>query len=178
MSIAAMTTLAVARRGGEHAPPRAPRKRDVGERTGESAHADETASTTKIMTSSLPTGLVTIYTSFIAVVSKSVANPTHKHPHPHQHGLLRWIGFVVMVVLAITMTIQSYRKKSRRKDIPLLEVTAVAVVAAAWGLGLPDSPLLVMIHHKTTGILTSALIALIGGGVSLLIANNLKKPAS
>lgn len=172
MSIHAMTTLAVARNR------RQPGKRDIAERTSDSAKADEQPSLPAILAKTIPTGLVTAYTAFIAVVSEVVKKPTAEMPNPDKLLDLRWAGFAVLVVAAAIVTFLSYAGKAEKGSRPpLLETAAVLVAAAGWGLALPESPLLATIDDTARGTITIALIGLAAVAVNSVLSAMLKKPA-
>lgn len=166
MSINTMTTLAVARNR------RQPTKADAGERTPDSTAATDSPSIPALLVKTVPTGLVTAYTAFVAVVSEASAKETDLID-------LRWIAFVALVLAAIGVTIGSYKGKADADSrFPGLEVAAVTVAAAGWGLAMPESPLLAAIEDGTRGLVTIALVGFIALGVNSVLATLLKKQAS
>lgn len=174
MSIQSMTALAVARNLRE------PTKADAGVATKEAENADTSPTLSEILAKTLPVGLVTAYTAFIAVVTEVVAKPTTEEPNPEQFLWLRWLGFAILTVTAAFLTYGSYKSKTAGTTVrfPLVEVAAVTVAAAAWGLGIPESPLLASINDEATGLLLLALIAFAGVAVNLVLANAMKKEAT
>ena len=169
MSISSITTLAVARNL------RKPTKSDVGVVTAESNTAKEDPSSTDLLAKTVPVGLVSAYTAFIAVVTQVVAAPTPAHPNPTQYLLMRWLAFAILVLSSAVLTLISYRGKAEKNARPpTLEVGAVTVAAAAWGLAIPESPILVAIADKQAGLLALAFIAFCGVAVNLALSNLLK----
>jgi len=167
-----MTTLAVARDMRE------PTKADVGIVTEESNSANERPSLPDLLAKSVPVGLITAYTAFIAAVAELTA-PDDSGALPNQLWWLRWMGFGVLVVGSALLTYASYRQKAgaERPRFPLLEIAAVTVAAAAWGLAIPSSPLLVMIEDAATGAGVVALVAFAGVVTNSVLANLLQAPA-
>lgn len=174
MSIESMTAIAVAR------DLRNPTKSDAGVVTSESVSADEKPDLVQMLAKTLPVGLVTAYTAFIAAVTQLIAEPTSEEPNPEQYLWLRWAGFAILVITAAVLTFLSYRQKKEAtgsRAFPVLEVTAVTVAAAAYGLGIPESPLLAALDDKTLGLGVLTLIAFAGVAVNLTISSALTKKA-
>lgn len=169
MSIDSMTTLGVARNL------RNPTKSDIAAVTEESNEATQSPSLQEILAKTVPVGLVTGYTAFIAVVTQVVDAPTKKVPAPEEYLWVRWAALAILVVTAAVLTHQSYsRKAGKGARSPVAEVAAVTVAAAAWGLGVPESPLLAAIEDKNLGLLVIALIGLTGVAGNLMLAGKLK----
>jgi hypothetical protein len=173
-----MTTIAVTRNS------RKPLRADTGaavtamtekEKAEQEAEGGGNAKLTDILVETVPTGLVTAYTAFIAIVSQIVADPTPEVPKPEQFLGLRWIGFVALVLLALFITYGSYVKKAGTgARIPVPELLSVGVAAAGWGLALPESPLVVWMDG-TAGLIATALVAFIAVGINLGLANFMMK---
>ncbi len=177
MSISSMTGLALARNLRE------PTKADVGVVVVESDDADKAPTLTDILAKTVPVGLVTAYTAFIAVVTEVVAAPTAEDPNPDQYLWVRWLAFVILVATAGFLSYGMYLAKSKKlksgvKRTPVLEISAVVIAAVAWGLGIPESPLLAGIDGKEQGLMVLALISFAGVAANLVISTYLKKPAS
>jgi hypothetical protein len=172
MSIPSITALAVARNL------RAPTKSDAGVVTDEAANANEKPSLTEILAKTVPIGLVTAYTAFIAVVAEVVSDPTAQDPEPQQYLWIRWLAFGILVSAAAIITFGSYRNKAGSgARLPLLEIAAVTVSAAAWGLAIPESPVLAAATGEQLGLLLLALIAFLGVAINLVLSNFMKSKA-
>jgi hypothetical protein len=164
MSISSITSFAVARNL------RAPTKADAGVATTEAAAAGDPPSLPEILAKTLPVGLVSAYTAFIAVVAEVVAEPTPAKPDPEQYLSYRWGALAVLVLLAATLTLITYRRKAGAgARFPALELSAVTVAAGAWGLGVPESPLLAA-ADKQEGLILIALIGFVGVGINAILS--------
>lgn len=170
MAISSITTLAVARNL------RKPTRSDAGAVTAESDNAAKDPSSTDLLAKTVPVGLVSAYTAFIAVVTQVVAAPTRDNPNPTQYLWVRWLAFGILVLSAAFLTWSSYRGKAE-KDArrPTVEVAAVTVAAAAWGLAIPESPILATIANKQAGLLVLAFIAFAGVAINLVLSNLMKE---
>lgn len=168
MSIPSMTSLAVARNLG------VPTKSDAGVLNKDAEGAGEPPTLTQVLAKTVPVGLVTAYTAFIAVVSELVPEPSAEDPAPDQLLLIRWIALLAMVIFAAALTIINYKGKAgANARFPLLETSAVTVAAAAWGLGIPESPLLASVSENQGAILL-ALVAFLGVGINLVLSAMMK----
>jgi hypothetical protein len=156
---------------------RVPSRSDAGVVTRESVKADEAPTLPEILAKTVPVGLVSAYTAFIAVVTELVAEPTSEQPDPDQHLLYRWIAFVALVAFAAGLTYFAYDKKAGDgARFPLVEIASVTIAATAWGLAVPESPLLAAVD-KTQGAILVALIGFIGVGTNLVLSAKMKGPA-
>lgn len=156
---------------------RKPTKSDAGLATSEASDAGESPTLTDLLAKSVPVGLVTGYTAFIAVVSEWVEKPTAAEPNPNRFLPPRWIALVVLVAAAAALTwVSYYRRAGRRARPPYLEMAAVTVAAGGWGLAVPESPFLAQIQPPA-GAIYAALIAFAGVAINLVIAAALKKQA-
>ncbi len=168
MSISSMSELAATRNL------RAPTRADVGSAAHNTEAGVQPAGLTDLLAKTLPVGLITGYTAFIAVVAELTA-PTRLEPMPDQLLWLRWSGFALLVLAASTLTYQSYRNKvGTGQRFPLLEVSAVSVAAGSWGLAIPSSPLLTSIADQRTAVGALALIAFVGVVVNTMLANQMR----
>ena len=169
MSISSITSLAVARNL------RQPDKADAGVAPAGTDAAGENPSLPEILAKTVPVGLVSAYTAFIAVVTQVVL-PTKADPSPDPQLWLRWLALAILVLTAAFLTYGSYRSKAGEgARFPLVEVSAVTVAAAAWGIGIPESPLLATLDNKTQGLLVLALIAFAGVAINLVLSNLMKQ---
>ena len=172
MSIQSITALAVARNL------RRPTKNDAGVVTKDSQAADTAPTLPEILVKTVPVGLVSAYTAFIAVIAELVAEPTAEKPHPEQYLPYRWLGLATLVAFSAGLTYRAYGKKAGDgARFPLEEVAAVTVASAAWGLCIPESPLLAQLD-KTEGAIVLALIGFVGVGVTLLLSSRMKTQAT
>lgn len=157
---------------------RAPTKNDAGLATEEAQDATQPPSLTSLLAKSVPVGLVSAYTAFVAIVSEAVAKPTRRAPNPNQFLAPRWIAFGILVVTAAALTWNAYHQRTgKNARPPYPEVAAVTVAATAWGLALPDSPFLAGFQDPPSGAIYAGLIALAGVAINLILAGVLKKPA-
>lgn len=172
MSIPSLTALAVARNL------RAPTKADAGVATVEAAAAEKPPTLPEILAKTVPVGLVSAYTAFVAVVAEVVAEPTPANPTPEQFLTLRWLALALLVVLAAVLTLVNYRKKAGvEARFPALELAAVTVASAAWGLGVPESPLLATVD-RSEGLILIALIGFVGVGLNAVLSGLMRRPSN
>jgi hypothetical protein len=172
MSIPSLTSFAVARNL------RTPSKADAGVRTVEATDGAAPPTLTDILAKTVPVGLVSAYSAFIAVVTEVVAKPTAAKPNPDQYLTYRWLAFSALVVLAAVLTFVSYRQKAGAgARFPTVELAAVVVASASWGLGIPESPLLADVG-RDGGLILLALIAFVGVGVNAVLANLMRSPST
>ncbi|MFB9314019.1 hypothetical protein [Nocardioides plantarum] len=182
MSISAMTTLSLVR------DTRNPMKSDIGAQppAGPQAPSDppgdggKKPSLPELLAKSLPTEIIVPYTAFIAVLAQ-LTKPTADDPHPDQLLLYRWLGFAVLVGGTAALSYVSYRKKataakqpSQAKDIgsPLVEASALTVSAIAWGLSIPESPLLTKLDG-VEGVVSLALVSLVALVINAVLAKTM-----
>ncbi|MEN0072655.1 MAG: hypothetical protein AAGC63_16870 [Propionicimonas sp.] len=172
MSISSMAGLAVARNL------RPPTRSDAGLDPAGSPKAEGQPTSLEILAKTVPVGLIAAYTTFIATVTQfTKAVPGQPVPDP----LIgyRWAGWAILVVLAAALTFTTYRQRAGQSArANTMEIAAVTIAAAAWGLGTPESPLLASIPDKATGGVVIALIVFVGVGVNYVLAGLLKKPAT
>ena len=177
MSISTLAALAVAR----NLPPTTagkprPTKQDAGESVAPSAKADEKASLTTILAKTVPTGLVAAYTAFIAGVTEQVDKPTKKVPSPDLYTGYRWVGFAVLVGASVALFLASYLSKADadHRKIPVPELLSILIVATAWGLAVPESPILASGDKQLPLLLLITFAAVAINGV---LAQLMRKPA-
>lgn len=173
MSIASMASLAAIR--NTHAPTKA----DAGLALAGTTTGNEPPSLTDLLAKTIPVGLVTAYGAFIAAVSQLVSAPTPSDPAPDQFLWLRWIAFAALVGAAIALAWVSYRAKAPKPArSPTVEVSAVAVSAIGWGLGMPGSPILAATSSKPIGLAILALVAFLAVAINLVLAKLMQTPAN
>jgi hypothetical protein len=126
----------------------------------------------KLLSESLSPVLITAYTAFIAVLSQVVTAPTVDDPTPDQHLAWRWAGVVALVALSAAMTAATMfpaaAKSKTRRIVPTLGVLSVTITSLAWGMGLPESPVLAAVS-KADGAILVAFIGFVGLGVNALV---------
>ena len=160
MSIPALGTLAIVRDS------RAPQKGDLGKAPADDVAATKGASNLDILSATLPTGLVSAYTTCIAAL---VGLVDKDKPDPEDYEGLRWIAFSVLVIAAIGLVLKKYRDNGGTK-VPAAEMLVAAVTSAAFGLGMPESPLALRLGEDYT-VAVPILIAFAGVVVTLFVTN-------
>jgi hypothetical protein len=170
MSIRGVATLAHVRNS-----PGDVKRSEVGKATGSEGAKDATLP--DILVTLVPTGLVAPYTLAITAIAGIVDKATRKHPHPNQYVGLRWGIFAALVVLTIGFVLATYYSKHPRPErFPWLELAAVTLAAAAWGLATPESALFVAVTGNLKAVLP-VLIGAGGAGILAVLSQVLRKPA-
>ncbi|MEO6473388.1 MAG: hypothetical protein ABIR57_15350 [Aeromicrobium sp.] len=130
----------------------------------------------ELLTQTLSPPLVGAYSALIAVITVTVAAPTVTDLHPNQHVGWRWVCLATLVVFSGVLTALSVREKTEKakakmksKFIAPLAVLSVVLTSTAWGLGLPESPILVG-ADKSNGLITIAFVGFVGIGLNVIIA--------
>lgn len=173
MAIDSMVSLAVARNE------RRPGRIDTGPVLAEETGADAQPTLPDLLAKSVPVGLVTAYAAFVSVVSEAVSPPTADRPRPDAYLGLRWTAFAALVLFSAGLTFAKYRRRAgSRARPPLLEVAAVTVAAAGWGLCLPESPLLEAFDDESQSLIALALIGFLAVGANLLLGALMRRKAS
>lgn len=172
MSVSSITTLGVARDN------RVPTRVDAASAARGRAGADEPPSTVDVLAKTLPVGLVSAYTAFTAVVTQVVREPTVRRPDPELYLVYRWGALVVLVLAAGIATYRSYRAKGGSRRFCWPEVTSVVVAAAAWGLAVPASPLLVSLDDRSEGLLAIGAVGFAGVACNVALAGTMRRKAA
>ena len=89
------------------------------------------------------------------------------------------IAFAALLVMAAGFTYGVYVKKAGSgARFPLPEVLSALVAAAAWGLAMPESPILATVHDAGRGALLVGLIALVGIAINTWLSSMLQSRAT
>lgn len=177
MSITSLTTLEVARQT------RVPKKSDIGKAVSDvganSESSENQPSLTETLATTVPTGLVAAYTTYIATIVAGVDPPSADTPNPDLFLPWRWGGFIVLVLAAFLITVGNYRAKrtANMPPIPWLSAAAATVAAAGWGLALPESPLIAALEGDKTWLVPLA-VAGLAVVINLVLSSFLKEAAS
>ena len=177
VSITSLTTLEVARQT------RSPKKSDIGKAVSDAGanagNANDKPSLTETLATTVPTGLVAAYTTYIATIVANIDEATPEKPSPDLFLPWRWGGFIALVLAAALITIGNYRSKrtANMPAIPWLSATAATVAAAGWGLGLPESPLIAALEGDMVWLVPLA-VAGLAVVMNLILSSFLREQAS
>ncbi len=146
---------------------------DIGKATG-TKKADK-AKTLDVLVTMVPTAAVAFYTAGLAAIVGAVAKPTRRRPQPNELVGLRVAAFVVLIVLALAAVLIAYYADNEPSDrVPVAEVLATFVAAAAWGLASPGSLIFVTFNPPMRAVLP-LLIGAAGVGILAAMAPLLKR---
>lgn len=111
------------------------------------------------LTAAIPTEVLGPYTALVAII---VANSSSLDPRT----ALRWWTYGAALMLIVVYISVSFRgNRTKKRQLPWLELMAALTAFAAWGLAMPGSPLSITVHASDFAI-ASAMIAV--GGATLL----------
>jgi hypothetical protein len=172
MTITTITTLGAARNN------RTPTKADAAETPTDGTGATEQPGLLQLVAKQVPVGLVAAYTGATSGFIQLIDEPTAAEPAPDQYLVYRWLALAILVLASAGLTYRSYRQKAgKAARQPIAEVLGVGIAAAAWGLMIPESPLLAMTDGPG-GLALVILIGLAAVALNLVTGSNLRKPAA
>jgi hypothetical protein len=172
MSVKGMNEVAVQRDLGQpqrvvEQPPKAEEFKETKE-TKAQGYAD-------LLITAIPTEPLALYTFVIGGIIATVGDTGDKRL------TMRWIVFgVTAAFIALWMLVNYLRKAAQdekeHRALPLPELGASVVAFGAWGLAMPESPLMAELSGSDRTIWTVLIVA---AGVALLglLTGNLRKPS-
>jgi hypothetical protein len=167
MSLARISAIAVDRE--VTTPKRRKRKAKKTEDLEKDQQELEKQSYLGVLTDAIPTEPLALYTFLIAAIVATIdAEETERL-------LMRWIIYGVFVAFIVAWIVASWLRNRTKKvrKFPLAEVGTAVIAFAAWGLVMPESPLMAELDSGDdqavwTAIITTAGVGLLGVfGVSL-----------
>src|SRR3954467_4433400 len=131
----------------------------------DSASGTDVSSATAALIATIPTETLAAYTAVVGtVLAANIAA---------QYGPFRWAIFGVFIILAFLAPMLAYRRPEAsadgaavsRRGVPVLECSAAALAAAAWGLVMPGSPLTIVVDGNA---LIFATVSIVVGAAAVL----------
>lgn len=148
----------------------------------DAAHEPEVSIPTlrELLEQSLAPALVAGYTAAITVITELVPDPTTNNPQPDQYIGWRWALLILLVALSGALMAASVfpaekMSPAKAKLAAKLAVVAVMLTSAAWGLGLPESPIMAGSQDTGRAIATLAVVGFLGIGLNALVAQLIQK---
>jgi hypothetical protein len=131
---------------------------------------------TDVLVAAVPTEALAAYTAVIGVVLAANIGPTY--------GPFRWSAYGAFIALAMLAPLVLFRRRtaatSGGRSLPTLECLTAGVAAAAWGLVMPGSPLIMIFNGNALVFATTAILvgaaAIIGLATQQLGTANSKTP--
>ena len=132
---------------------------------------------TDVLVAAVPTEALAAYTAVIGVVLAANIGSTY--------GPFRWSAYGAFIALAMLAPLVLFRRRtaatSGGRSLPILECLTAGVAAAAWGLVMPGSPLIMIFNGNALVFATTAILvgaaAIIGLATQQLGTANSKTPA-
>ena len=131
---------------------------------------------TDVLVAAVPTEALAAYTAVIGVVLAANIGPAY--------GPFRWSAYGTFIALAMLAPLVLFRHRtaatSGGRPLPILECLTAGVAAAAWGLVMPGSPLIMIFKGNALVFATTAILvgtaAIIGLATQQLGTANSKTP--
>jgi hypothetical protein len=169
MSVRGLNEVAVQRDLGEaQRVADQPQKADGAEQTKSQGYLD-------LLVTAIPTEPLALYTFVIAAIVATIGDGGDRRL------TMRWIIFAVTTGFIVLWMLAAYVRKSKEdtKDdrrLPVPEILSAVVAFGAWGLAMPESPLIAELSGSDRTVWTVIIIA--AGAASLgLLTGTLKKPS-
>lgn len=128
-----------------------------------------------LLVTAIPTEPLALYTFVIAGIVATIGS------EGDQRLLMRWIIFGVTAGFIAIWMLATYLRQARsspKKDrvLPLPEILTAVIAFGAWGLAMPESPLMAELSGSDKTVWT---VIIIGAGAALvgLLTGTLKKPS-
>src|SRR3989442_13655872 len=171
MSVNSLTTLAV-QRDVEGSPTRRQVKK------GEAEASTQLTKYQDVLMHAIPTEVLSGYTILIGITIGTI-KATKQDPNPNQLLALRWwffAGFLGATLAAVWIGYWVKRSQTKKRRIPVPEILAATIAAAAWGLVMPGNPGAVRLSTQATTIATAA-ISIVGAGLVVPLSTLLTGPS-
>ena len=160
-------------------------QRDLGgaKRVGDQPHKVEDLEQTKaqgyldLLVTAIPTEPLALYTFVVAGIVATIGSEAGAD----KRLTMRWIIFGVTTAFIVLWMFASYLRRSKEdqkadRALPLPEILCAVVGFGAWGLAMPESPLMAELTGTDKTVWT---VIIIGAGAALLglLTGTLKKPS-
>lgn len=144
-------------------------------KTTDEAHETKAQGYLDLLVTAIPTEPLALYTFVIAGIVATISS------EGDQRLLMRWIIFGVTAGFIAVWMLVSYLRQAHSSEkpdraLPLPEILTAVIAFGAWGLAMPESPLIAELSGNDKTVWT---VIIIGAGAALvgLLTGTLKKPS-
>jgi hypothetical protein len=144
-------------------------------KTTDESHETKAQGYLDLLVTAIPTEPLALYTFVIAGIVATIGS------EGDQRLLMRWIIFGVTAAFIAVWMVASYLRQAHSSEkpdrvLPLPEILTAVIAFGAWGLAMPESPLIAELSGTDKTVWT---VIIIGAGAALvgLLTGTLKKPS-
>jgi hypothetical protein len=140
--------------------------------TPDEAKETERQGYSDLLVTAIPTEPLALYTFLVAGIATTIDAGSD------QRLTMRWIIFAAAALFIAVWMIAAYLRQpgKQKRRLPWAEVTTAVVAFGAWGLVMPESPLLAELSGSDQTVWTFIIVAA-GAALLGLLTGSLKKPA-